>query len=64
MMFVVVRNLKSQTNNVAEDYEIHKGDTIKLGRLKFCVKDFRTDSQPANIDLKRTEIDKSASPVK
>lgn len=45
MMFTVVRNLKSQSGATnAKDFEIHKGDTIKLGRLKFCVKDFRTKS--------------------
>ena len=45
MMFIVVRNLKSQSGATnAKDFEIHKGDTIKFGRLKFCVKDFRTKS--------------------
>jgi hypothetical protein len=63
MMFVVVRNLKSQSNNPnALDYELQKGDTIKLGRLKFCVKDFRTPVHPANADLKRPEA--NASPVR
>ena len=42
MMFVVVRNLKSQNNSNAIEYELQKGDTVKLGRLKFSVKDFRT----------------------
>ena len=42
MMFVVVRNLKSQSNSNVQDYELAKGDTIKLGRLKFSVKDYRT----------------------
>jgi len=65
MMFVVVRNLKSQTSNSnAQDYELQKGDTIKLGRLKFSVKDFRSATQPANMDLKRPEMDKNSSPVR
>ena len=65
MMFVVVRNLKSQAGNTnAQDYELQKGDTIKLGRLKFSVKDFRTAIQPSNADLKRTEVDKNSSPVR
>ena len=42
-----------------------RGDTIKLGRLKFNVKDYRTQNQPANLDLKKQGvIDRSASPVK
>lgn len=77
MMFIVVRNLKSQqrqteqeqqalaANPFMHDYKIQRGDTIKLGRLKFSVKDFRTEKQPANLDLKRSGIiDRSASPVK
>ena len=50
-MFVVVRNLKSQKNQQSEakpsfehDHRLSKGDTIKLGRLKFRVKDFRTST--------------------
>jgi hypothetical protein len=42
-MFVVVRNLKSANRNV-QDYKLGRGDTIKLGRLKFAVKDFRTEN--------------------
>jgi len=65
MMFVVVRNLKSQSNNNAIEYELQKGDTIKLGRLKFSVKDFRTSVQPANLDFKKTESQvREASPVR
>ena len=76
MMFVVVRNLKSQkpaeeqaietqANSFLHDHRLQRGDIIKLGRLKFSVKDFRTDKQPANCDLKRRGvIDRSASPVK
>ena len=39
-MFVVVRNTKSAQNNL--DYKLQKGDVIKLGRIKFNVKDYRT----------------------
>ena len=47
------------------DFRLQRGNIIKLGRLKFSVKDFRTDKQPANCDLKRRGIiDRSASPVK
>ena len=36
-----------------------------MGRLKFAIKDFRTDSHPANSDLKRQGmIERSASPIK
>lgn len=64
MMFVVVRNLKSQNNSNAIEYELQKGDTVKLGRLKFSVKDFRTALQPATVDLKKTDNDRNASPVR
>lgn len=39
-MFVVVRNTKSAQNNL--DYKLKKGDIIKLGRIKFNVKDFKS----------------------
>jgi hypothetical protein len=39
-MFVVVRNTKSAQNNL--DYKLNKGDIIKLGRIKFNVKDFKS----------------------
>ena len=35
-MFIVVRNTKSTINN--QDYRLCRGDTIKLGRIKFKVK--------------------------
>lgn len=37
-MFVVVRNTKSAQNNL--DYKLGRGDVIKLGRIKFNVKDY------------------------
>ena len=51
MMFVVVRNQKSSHKNLS-DFKLNKGDKIKVGRLKFNIKDFRTNEQPANLDLK------------
>lgn len=38
-MFVVVRNTKSAQNNL--DYKLNRGDIIKLGRIKFNVKDYK-----------------------
>ena len=61
MMFVVVRNMKSAQKNVT-DYKLSKGDTIKLGRLKFAIKDFRTRLVPANLDIK--EGGAGCSPIK
>ena len=56
-MFVVVRNVKSQQQMKSEEqprfsseYKVNKGDTIKMGRIKFLVKDYRSDSICANID--------------
>lgn len=40
-MFVVVRNTKSAQNNL--DYKLNRGDVIKLGRIKFSVKDFKSN---------------------
>lgn len=39
-----------------------KGDIVKLGRIKFKVKDFRTDLVPANLDIQGKRA--SCSPVK
>jgi len=63
-MFVVVRNLKAKegqpepASKFVNEYKINKGDTIKMGRLKFAVKDYRSDSIAATID------GESSSPVK
>ena len=40
-MWLVVRSLKD--NNGKFDYKIKKFDTIKLGRVRFRVKDFRCE---------------------
>ena len=42
-MFIVVRNTKSTLNN--QDYKLCRGDTIKLGRIKFKVKAVHGGSQ-------------------
>ena len=53
-MFVVVRNVKSEAHaeeqNFSGEYKVNKGDTIKMGRLKFLVKDYRSDQIAANCD--------------
>ena len=53
-MFIVVRNTKSTDNN--HDYQICVGDIIKLGRIKFKVRDFYGSGQP-QCNSERTEID-------
>ena len=50
-MFIVVRNLKSSSTKT--DYKLKKGDIIKLGRIKFKVKDYRTELCQANLDGKK-----------
>ena len=42
-MFIVVRNTKSPLNN--QDYKLCRGDTVKLGRIKFKVKDLCVPSE-------------------
>jgi hypothetical protein len=32
------------------EYKLNKGDTIKMGRLKFLIKDYRSGDVPANLD--------------
>ncbi len=51
-MFVVVRNTKSAQNNL--DYKLNRGDVIKLGRIKFSVKDYK--SMYNNTSEKKPEI--------
>ena len=68
-MYIVVRNMQTQKKDNPDDaliekkpfngeYKIGKGDTIKMGRLKFSVKDYRSDSHPAYFDID------DSSPVK
>lgn len=66
-MYIVVRNTKSTANN--QDYQVSKGDIIKLGRIKFKVKSFfgfkkrqltqdspqKKGTEMANIDLESDE---------
>jgi len=58
-MFIVLSSLKSGNNK--NEYKIKKGDIVKLGRIKFKVKDMRTDSIPAYKDCGRQN---SPSPMK
>ena len=53
-MFIVVRNTKSTDNN--HDYQLCVGDVIKLGRIKFKVKNFYGCNQKDN-DIEKEEID-------
>ena len=48
-MFVVVRNTKSTSNN--QDYQLSLGDIVKLGRIKFKIKQLNTPSQDENESL-------------
>ena len=41
---------------------MNKGDIVKLGRIKFKVKDFRTDKVPSSFDIPGRRA--SCSPVK
>ena len=41
-LWLVARSLKNETGKY--DYKINKFDAIKLGRVRFRVKDFRCDS--------------------
>jgi hypothetical protein len=59
-MFIVLSSLKSGTNK--NDYKLKKGDIIKLGRIKFRVKDMRTESMPSYLDCGKSQ--NSPSPVK
>ena len=54
-MFVVVRNVKSQPQGddqprFSAEYRVNKGDTIKMGRLKFLVKDYLLLSQQSKVN--------------
>lgn len=52
-MFLVVRSLKH--NNEKIDYEIQERDILKIGRVKFAVKEigYSADSQAMDVDQKR-----------
>ena len=41
-LWLVIRSLKNETGKY--DYKIQKFDAIKLGRVRFRVKDFRCDN--------------------
>jgi len=46
-MFLVIRSLKH--NNTKIEYDIQQGDILKVGRIKFAVKEIRY-SQKMDID--------------
>lgn len=47
-MYLVVRSLKRGNQKI--EYEIKKGDIIKLGRLKFAVKEIAIVDNAMEID--------------
>jgi hypothetical protein len=47
-LWLVARSLKNE--NGKYDYKIQKFDAIKLGRVRFRVKDFRCDQQQMTDD--------------
>jgi hypothetical protein len=47
-LWLVVRSLKNETGKY--DYKIQKFDAIKLGRVRFRVKDYRCDMQQMSED--------------
>jgi len=59
-MFTVVRSCKDA--GASDVFKLSKGDVIKLGRLKFKVKDFRTDTIPACEDNSPCKGRKSLDP--
>jgi hypothetical protein len=68
-MFVVVRNTKSAQNNLVssenyniflQDYKLCRGDVIKLGRIKFNVKDYKHIVSTRTV----TKTEEFASPQK
>lgn len=61
-MFVVVRNTKSAQNNL--DYKLGRGDIIKLGRIKFNVKDYNHRAARGSSCKKDASHFKAASPEK
>jgi hypothetical protein len=46
-MWLVIRSLKNPQGKY--DYKIKKFDTIKLGRIRFSVKDFRCEQSQLTI---------------
>jgi hypothetical protein len=67
-MFVVVRNTKSAQNNL--DYKLNKGDVIKLGRIKFNVKDYRSvfvstsEKKHSGLEHEEEKCDHGCTPQK
>lgn len=47
-MYLVVRSLKHNASRL--DYQMQKGDIIKLGRIKFAVKEISIVEETMEID--------------
>jgi hypothetical protein len=47
-MYLVVRSLKHQNDKI--DYVIQRGDIIKLGRIKFAVKEINIVEEVMEVD--------------
>lgn len=58
----MVRNTKSTTNNL--DYKLCKGDIIKMGRIKFNVKQVQMSSNEASDSLVELEDSLNFYPAK
>ena len=52
-MYLVVRSLK--INNEKIDYEIQERDILKIGRVKFAVKEIGYSNQPMEVDTQNKE---------
>lgn len=55
-MYLVVRSLKH--NNEKIDYEIQEKDILKIGRVKFAVKEIGYSSESQEMDIDSKELDK------
>ena len=47
-MYLVVRSLKH--NNTKIDYQMQRGDIVKLGRIKFAVKEISIVEESMEVD--------------
>lgn len=60
-MYLVVRSLK--INNEKIDYEIQQQDILKIGRVKFAVKEIGYANQQMDVDSPKEEKGHSANSV-
>jgi len=60
-MYLVVRSLKH--NNEKIDYEIQEKDILKIGRVKFAVKEicYSSDSQTMDVDNEKATQERGHS---